>query len=75
MLMHLLESQELTTNNSMKNNKGSFNICFLERSNDFRRDSNNEFVLTMVNESSVFELLRFDCINGNGYTFRGYNSV
>ena len=36
------------------------NICFLELSEEFR--TKNEFKLTMVNEPSVFELLRFNCI-------------
>ena len=43
------------------NEKISPNICFLELSEEFRRDSKNEFELAMVNEPSVFELSRFNC--------------
>ena len=39
-------------------------ICFRDPSEEFRRDSKPEFELAMVNEPSVFELLRFDCIMG-----------
>ena len=38
--------------------KISPNICFLELSEEFRRDSKNEFELAMVIEPPVFELLR-----------------
>ena len=41
--------------------KNYLNICFLMQSEEFRRDSKNEFKLVMVNEPSVFEQLRFDC--------------
>ena len=41
----------------------SRNICFLELSEDFEGTKTNEFESDMVNEPSVFELLRFDCIN------------
>ena len=41
--------------------KKSINICFLKLSEEFRRDSKNEFELAMVNEPLVFVLLRFDC--------------
>ena len=34
---------------------------FFELSEKILRDSKNEFELAMVNEPSVFELLRFDC--------------
>ena len=43
----------------MINKKISLNICFLEISEEFRRDK-TEFELAMVTEPSVFELLRFD---------------
>ena len=43
-----------------KTHKISLDTCFLELSEYFRRDT-NEFELAMVNEPSVFELLRFDC--------------
>ena len=48
----------------------SLNICFLELSEEFLRDK-NEFELTMVNEPSVFELLRFNCVRKeiNGQTW------
>ena len=42
--------------------KASLNICFLDPLDKFRMDSKNQFELAMVNEPSVFELLRFDCI-------------
>ena len=42
--------------------KKSVNICFLELTEKLRRASKNEFELAMVNEPSVFELSRFDCI-------------
>ena len=38
------------------------NICFLELSEEFPRDSKNEFESATVNEPSVFESLRFYCI-------------
>ena len=46
-----------------KNEKISLYICFLSCRKKIRRDSKNEFELTMVNEPSVFELTRFDCIS------------
>ena len=45
-----------------KNKKSSLNICFPELSEESCRDSKNEFELSTLNEPSVFELLRFDCI-------------
>ena len=36
------------------------NICFLELSKEFHRDS-KEFKLAIVNEPLVFELLRYNC--------------
>ena len=44
-----------------KTRKNPLNICFLELSEEFHRDS-KKFELAMVNEPSLFELLRFDCI-------------
>ena len=41
-----------------KNKNISLNICFLELSGKFCRDSKNEFELSMVNELSMFELSR-----------------
>ena len=46
----------------MVNKENSLDICFLELLEELCRDSKNKFELTMVNEPSVFELLRFDCI-------------
>ena len=43
-----------------KNKKNSLNICFLELSEEFRRDSKTS--LAMVNEPSELESSRFDCI-------------
>ena len=43
------------------NPKISLNICFLELSDEFPRDSKTKFELAMVNESSGFESLRFYC--------------
>ena len=40
--------------------KKSLNICFLELSEEIRWDSKTS-ELAMVNEPSVFELLRVDC--------------
>ena len=40
-------------------------ICFLELSEEFPKDSKNEFESAMVNESSVFEAFRFYCISTN----------
>ena len=37
------------------------NICFLEISEEFCRDSKNKYKFAMVNKPSVSELLRFDC--------------
>ena len=37
------------------------NICFQVLSEEFRRDS-NKVESALVNEPSVFELLRFDCM-------------
>ena len=41
--------------------KFPLSICFLELWELFRRDSKTKFESAMVNEPSVFELLRFDC--------------
>ena len=41
--------------------KISLNKYFLEQSKEFRRDSKNKFELAIINEPSVFELLRFYC--------------
>ena len=38
--------------------KRKYLFSFLKLSEEFRRDSENEFELAMVNEPSVFELLR-----------------
>ena len=43
--------------------KNSLNICFHELSEEFRIGTKNQLELAMVNEPSVFELLRFNCIN------------
>ena len=51
----------MNTHNIQFHDKISLIICFLELAEEFRRDK-NEFELAMVNEPSVFELLRFDCI-------------
>ena len=40
--------------------KTSLNICFLELSKEFLRDSKNEFELATGNESSMFESLKFN---------------
>ena len=49
-----------THNIQFHDKKKSLNICFLELSEEFRRDK-NEFELAMVNEPSMFESSRFDC--------------
>ena len=46
-------------------------IIFVE----FHRVSKNKFELAMVNEPSVFKLLRFDCIHQPHYNMAGYNMV
>ena len=43
-----------------KMRKKSLNICFLELLEEFRRNSKTSSNLTMVNETSMFELSRFD---------------
>ena len=45
----------------IKKNK-SLNICFMELSEESHSDLKNEFESAMVNEPSVFEPNRFDCI-------------
>ena len=50
-----------THNIQFYDKKISLNICFLELSEELRRDSKNEFKLAMVNEPSVFEISRLDC--------------
>ena len=53
----------MSTHNTQFHDKIKFLLVFVfELSGEFRRDSKNEFELTMVNESSMFELLRFDRI-------------
>ena len=49
-----------THTSSCWNKNFSLNISFLEISEEFRRDSKNEFKLALVNEPSEFELLKFD---------------
>ena len=51
----------MSTHNILFYDKMSVNICLLELQEEFRRDSKNRFESAMVNEPSVFELLRFDC--------------
>ena len=52
----------MRTRNIQFHDKISISICFLELSEEFRRESKkNEFEFAMVNEPSVFELLKFDC--------------
>ena len=55
------DSTEYTQNTiSWWKKKISPNICYLEQSEEFRKDSKHEFELAMVNEPSKFELLMFD---------------
>ena len=62
----------MSTHNIQFHEKVSLTFCFLELAKEFCRDSKNEFELAMVNEPSVFELLRFDCICcGLSLLFRG----
>ena len=57
------DSNEYTQHTiSWKTKNISLNICFLELSEEFRKGLKNEFELAMVNEPSVFEPSRFDCI-------------
>ena len=49
-------------NKIRKISKISLDICFLELSEAFSWGLKNEFELAMINESSVFDLLRFHCI-------------
>ena len=52
----------MSTHNIQFNDKKIFlNIVFLSYRKKFV-ETQNEFELAMVNEPSVFELLRFDCI-------------
>ena len=51
--------------------KKTLNTCPLELSEEFHRDSKNEFELAMVKEPLVFELLRCHCTmetTGTRYT-------
>ena len=50
----------------MKNKIISLNI--FELSEEFRRDPKKEFELAIVIESSVFEILRLDCIKSECQT-------
>ena len=43
------------------------NIFLPELWEEFRRNSKNDFELAVVNEISVFELFRFDCIFALGF--------
>ena len=51
----------MSTHNIQFHDKRKF-LCFLELSEEFRTDSKMSLKSAMLNEPSVFELLRFDCM-------------
>ena len=53
----------------------SLNIYFLELSEALRMDSKNEFELTMVNELSVLELMRFNCNSNDIRIYSAFNII
>ena len=62
----LMSTQNIHFHDKTRNfPKISLNICFLQLSEEFPRDSKNEFESANVNEPSVFEPSKFYCIRIN----------